>query len=269
MEKVLLIDGLNMIHRGNLKFGPKDPNKQSFTVVYNFFRSLRATINNFKPTKVFFCLEGKDNFRYSIFSDYKANRLWKKSSKSNKDVDRQRDIIIDLLRFLPITIAYADRFEADDVIGSLCESLKSEEIVVLSTDSDFIQLLQRGLNIKLYNPVTKEYVQPPTFHYLGWKILRGDKKTDNIPGLVSDEKARTLIENPKLLEDFLSLEENRAAFNLNKQLIELCPVPDEELILATGTSDFKSLEEEFSKMEFKTILIDKYWLMFKKTFNTL
>lgn len=151
----------------------------------------------------------------------------------------------------------------------MCENLKDEEVIILSSDSDFIQLLQRGLNVKLYNPSIKRYVEPPSFHYLGWKILRGDKKTDNVPGLVNDKEAQELVENPKLLEGFLAVDENRASFNLNKQLIEIKMVPDEELILIDGTADFQSLEGEFSKMEFKTMLADKYWSSFKKVFETL
>lgn len=269
MAKVLLIDGLNMIHRGNIKFGPQDPDKQSFHIVYNFFRSLRASIASFEPSKVFFCLEGKNNFRYSLFADYKANRIIKKASKSSEDVDRQRDIVIDLLAFLPITLAHADRFEADDVIGSLCENLKDEDVTILSSDSDFIQLLQKGLNVKLFHPGTKEFIEAPTHHYLGWKVLRGDKKTDNIPGLMSDAKATAMITDPKLLEEFLSIEENRAAFNLNKQLIELSPVPDDELILKEGSLNLEVLKEEFSKMELKTILVEKYWVTFTETFSSL
>jgi 5'-3' exonuclease len=269
MGEVLLIDGLNMIHRGNIKFGPQDPDKQSFHIVYNFFRQLRATIASFKPSKVFFCLEGKNNFRYSLFSDYKANRLIKKASKSSVDVDRQRDLIVNLLSFLPITLASADRFEADDIIGSLCENLKNEDVTIISTDSDFIQLLQRGLNVKLFHPGRKEFIEPPTYHYLGWKILRGDKKTDNIPGLMGDDEACTMVQDPKALEDFLSNDENRAAFNLNKQLIELSPVPDDELVLTEGTLNLEALSEEFQKMELKTMLVDKYWSTFKETFGSL
>jgi 5'-3' exonuclease len=269
MEEVLLYDGLNAIHRGNIKFGSQDPDKQSFHVVYNFFRSLRATVSSFNPTKVFFCLEGKNNFRYSLFSDYKANRIIKKASKDNTDIDKQRDIVIKLLEYLPITLAHAERFEADDVIGTLCENLKEENNTIISSDSDFIQLLQRGLRVKLYHPGSKEFLEPPKYHYLVWKILRGDKKTDNIPGLMSDAKALAMVSDPQLLEDFLSIEENKAAFNLNKQLIELSQIPDEEMILSQGTANFEALKEEFEKMEFKSFLVDKYWSSFKETFSSL
>ncbi len=258
-----------MIHRGDIKFGLQDPDKQSFHIIYNFFRSLRATIANFKPSKVFFCLEGKNNFRYALYPEYKANRIIKKASKSREDIDRQRDIVINLLSHLPICMVHADNFEADDVIATLCENLKDEEVTIISSDSDFIQLLQRGLEVKLFHPGMKEFITPPKYHYLGWKTLRGDKKTDNIPGLMSDAKALDMIQQPKLLEEFLANEENRAAFNLNKQLIELRTIPNDELILKEGVLNLEALKEEFSKMELKTMLTDKYWTTFKETFSSL
>lgn len=267
MSKVLLIDGMNAIFRANIKFGPPQEGP-SYIMIYNFFRSLRATISKFQPSKIFFCLEGTSNFRYSIFKDYKANRILKKASSDRDSINTQRDIIIDLLKYLPITLVKANRFEADDVIYSLCKNMNGEDITILSSDTDFIQLLQCDLNIKIFSPHLKDFVQPPKFHYLAWKSLSGDK-SDNIPGLVSNNKAISLLEDPKLLEELLSSEENRSRFNLNKELIELRIVPDDELIFTDGETDFEKLFQEFEKMELQSLLIDKYWLSFKNTFDQL
>lgn len=271
MDKILLVDYLNLVHRSNIRFGPPEPDKVSYAIVYNFVRSLRAVVEKFEPQKVFVCFEGSKNFRYALFQDYKANRIIKRASSAAKEVDRQRDIITNLLQYLPVTTALADRFEADDVVSALCQNLKNEEVIILSSDSDFIQLLQNKEipNVKLFNPALKDFVSPPSHHYLGCKILAGDKKTDNIPGLMSLKKATEMIQNPKLLEEFLSVEENRAAFNLNKKLIELAPIPENELILTDGNFDLKALREEFARMEFKTILTDKYWATFSETFGKL
>lgn len=268
MSKVLLLDFLNLVHRSNIKFGVQDNDKISYTIVYNFFRSLKAAINTFEPNKVFICQEGLNNYRYSLYSEYKANRMVKKASEANENLSRQRDIICKLLPMLSLTQVYADKFEADDVIASLSENLKDEEVIILSTDSDFIQLLQADIGVKLFNPIKKEYVEAPTYHYLAWKSLRGDK-SDNIPGLVSDAKALAMVENPKLLENFLLSEENKIGFNLNKSLIELSKVPEEELIFIEGKNNFEIIEDEFKKMEFKTLLVDKYWNSFKETFSSL
>lgn len=271
MDRVLLIDGLFLIHRSNVKFGVQDNSKPSYVIVYNFFRSLKALVSTFKPTRVFFCLEGRNNFRYNILPSYKNNRIVKQASESKSEsFSRQRDLIIDLIKNLPITLAESDRFEADDVIGTLCEDLKEEDITIISSDSDYIQILQKGYaNVRLYNPIKKEFIRPPDFHYLGWKILRGDKATDNIPGIVSDSKAEGLVRDPELLERFLLDEENRSAFNLNKELIELKMIPCDDLVLTQGSINLALLYEEFCKMQFASFLKEQYWKSFTEAFTEI
>jgi 5'-3' exonuclease len=45
------------------------------------------------------------------------------------------------------------------VVATLAEDLKDEDVVVLSNDSDFIQLLQKGYeHFKIYNPFKKQYM---------------------------------------------------------------------------------------------------------------
>lgn len=265
---ILLLDGMNMIHRSNIKFGK--PGEFSYTLVFNFFRSLKALVEKFKPEKVFFCLEGKNNFRYSVLKSYKANRIIKMGSQKEVAVFQdQRDLIIDLLNYLPITKAYSETFEADDVIATLADNLKDEEIIIVSTDEDYWQLLNdKKENIKLFNPKLKTYVEAPDYHYLVWKCLRGDK-SDNIPGLVSDERAMDLVKDPQALKDFLASDENKANFNLNKNLIELKIISDSSLDLKEGNLDLNYLKNEFTKMEFKSMIVDKYWGNFSKVFNSL
>ena len=271
MTRVLLIDALNLVHRSNISFGPKDPEKVSYHIIYNCLRSLKALVEKLKPEKLFFAWEGSQNFRFAMFAEYKANRIVKQASEPSKKVDiyRQADIISDLLKKLSITQVKAEKFEADDVVATLAENLREEECIIVSTDSDYIQLLQRDLpNTKIYNPTTKVYVEKPRFHYLGWKSLRGDK-SDNIPSLMSDAKALKTVDDPELLEKFLAIEENRAAFSFNKELIELRDVPENQMLFTVGTQDFDYLEKEFETMEFKTMLVPKYWDKFKEVLGSL
>lgn len=273
-DRVLLVDGLNSIWRANIAFKQKlEVGKESFIIVYNFFKNLRASIEEFQPTKVFFCLEGKDNFRYKIFSEYKANRVkfaTEVNNKKHEDFHRQKQIIIDLLSHLPITTVKANQFECDDVIASLVENLKNEELIILSNDSDFIQLLQKGYkNLKIYNPFKKEYMVAPEYHYLTWKCLAGDKQTDNIPGLVGAKTAEKIASDINALGEFISSEENIANYRLNKQLIELQIIKDEDLILSEYQLNFEEIKKAFAVMEFKSLLEEKYWNRFCETFIKL
>lgn len=314
MDKVLIIDGMNFIHRANISFSPRKvihtladtslintevsawndaPDTSAhclckaawnmeegycygerYALIFVFFRNLRAMIEILEPQAIFFTLEGKNNFRYKLFPQYKANRLIKEGEGSTgkqaaKDAfNVQANLIIDLLPLLPIVVASAEGFEADDVVASLVDNMKDEEVVIASNDTDFIQLLQKGYaNLKLYSPTKKEYLQPPAYFYLPWKVLRGDK-SDNIPNLVGEKKALKIVNDPKMLEDFLQeSEENRANFNRNRDLIQLQVIPMEEIKLIDFNTNLLKLKEEFARMKFDSLLQDDYWKRFVETFD--
>ena len=302
MDKIMLIDGHNAIHRACVNFGPPrehalcsnncphtsthskhclcnakwdvEDNKcygEKYTFIFNFFRNLRPLIEDGSPDKVFFIMEGRPKFRYDLFPEYKANRLVKYGSKQEV-VDKFHSIkneIIRLLQYLPITIVRAENYEADDVIGTLAENMKEEDLTVISNDSDFIQLLQRGYkHITIYNPMKKEVMVAPTYPYIVWKSLAGDK-ADNIPGLLKPKKALETVNSPELFKKFMSVEENHANFGIHLELIRFSPVPEEELIFKEGIKDFVSLKQEFAKMDFQSIINEKSWEKYTSTFDCL
>jgi 5'-3' exonuclease len=301
MDKVLLIDGNNFVWRGNVTFGkpvehevcldslndkhmqelhcacgsPWDEQENycygdKYKLIYSFFRNLRPLIEDFAPEKCFFVLEGHPQFRYDLYADYKANRFIKTASSSNREkVYQAIDDIIPLLLKLPITIARAEKYECDDTVGSLCENIKEEDLTVVSNDSDYIQLLQRNyIKTAIYNPYKKEYMQAPSYPYVAWKCLNGDK-SDNIPALLKPAKALKTINDPVLFQQFMDIEENRANFSINRQLIEFRAVPEDEIFIQDGSKDFESLKREFSLMKFESIINEKSWEKFYRSFESI
>lgn len=269
MDKVLIIDGHNAMWRAKFAFKPSDKDSE-YVMIYSFFRNLRPIIEKFSPSKVFFVLEGHPQFRYDIYSEYKANRI-KTASKQeqNADFHKNKHVIVDLLKLLPITICKTAHYECDDLIHTLCLDLKDEEIVVLSNDSDYIQLLQNNYkSISVYNPVKKVFMQAPEYPYVVWKSLAGDT-SDNIPGMVSDKKADMLCRSPNQLREYLSHEETRANFYINLELIKFRTVPSEEIEFFDSNVNYSKLREEFIRMGFNTIADDKYWLKYISTFDCI
>lgn len=247
----------------------KKESKPDFITTFNFFRNLRPLVEQFTPDKIFFVLEGHPIHRYNLYPEYKANRLIKTASRLEacEIFNIQREIILSVIKYLPLTIIKAENYECDDVIGTLAENLKDEDVTILSSDSDFIQLLQKGYNnLKIYNPIKKQFMEAPEYHYLAWKCLAGDA-SDNIPKLLTPAKALKTIQDSSKLEEFLSSEENRANFNINKQLIEIKMIPEEELILEECVKNFDLLKEEFVKMEFNSIVNEVSWKKYIDTFK--
>lgn len=306
MDKILLIDAHNQIWRASITFGfNKQPHveclfqcnhkllgqphcscgqswvadekrcfsqsNEDYILIFNFFRNLRPIIEQFAPDKCFFVLEGHPQFRYDLFADYKANRIIKNASKKDT-LDKfhaSKKEIIRLMQYLPVTTVRAAKYECDDVIATLCDNMKDEHLTILSNDSDYIQLLQKGyVNCQIFNPIKKEFMQAPNYPYVAWKCLNGDK-SDNIPALLKPKKALDTATNPDLFEKFLSIEENRANFSINRQLIEFKSVPEDEIELSEGIKNFAALKDEFHKMKFESIINDKSWYKYCKTFDTL
>ena len=198
--RVALLDGYNLMHRA--RFGMMDGD---YNIVFNFFRSLRPIIAEIKPDLVYLVLEGMPKHRLELDSAYKANRIIEPGTQQASDMEefrKQKKIIIGALSLFPITLARHPDVECDDAIASLCTEVHvDDECVIVSTDTDFIQLLRPNKNVKLYNPVKKEYIEGPDYDYALWKALRGDK-TDNVTrvGNITDKKAEKIVNNPALLE---------------------------------------------------------------------
>jgi len=270
MDRVLIIDGLNYIYHSN-HVGAKQLGE--YGIVFCFFRSLRKLVEKFAPSKIFFCKEGSNNFRYGLYKDYKANRLIKLASKTKEETDsfnRQRDIIFDLIKYLPITQVYNNDHEADDIIFSLCDNLKDEECIIVSNDSDLQQLLQKSYkNIKIYNPFKKIYVEAPKYFVLIFKSLAGDK-SDNIPSIVGKKKAEILANDPDKLKLFFEQnEEARIQFNDNLELIRLRLIQPNDLVFIDHQVNYMMLKNEFQNMKFDSIIRSDVWPKFVDTFSSI
>jgi len=111
-------------------------------------------------------------------------------------------------------------------------------------------------------------MEAPEYPYVAWKALNGDK-SDNIPPLLKPKKALACVSDPALFKKFMEVEENRANFSINRQLIEFRSVPEEEILLNEGIRNFDKLKSEFANMMFQSIINDKSWAKYTKTFDCL
>ena len=147
--------------------------------------------------------------------------------------------------------------------------MKDEDLTVLSNDNDYKQLLQKGYNnLRVYNPIKKEFMETTAENYIALRSLTGDK-SDNIPTLLTPKKAEKTINDPKLFEAFMAVQENNDNFQINRQLIEFRMVPEEEIMIEEGQADFDALKQAFSEMKFTSLIEDQTWNRFCSTFECL
>jgi len=272
---VLVLDGYNLLHRARSGF-----QLGNFNVCYNFFRGLRPLVEQFNPTRIYFTLEGDPQWRYQLLPEYKANRLVDQTTeegqakhKSLEDFHRQKDLIVDLLvQYFPISVVFHPNHEGDDVVFNLIDTAsRAIDFVVVSSDSDFTQLLQQFHNVKLYNPITKSYVKSPPYDYVLWKSLCGDT-SDNIPGIpgVGDKRAAEACVNPTQFNQLLV--EHGDMIKRNKLLIQFSRWTREEAVDMFSSApdrDWDAVKQKFAEWDFKSMTKDSYWSNFVGTFNSL
>jgi 5'-3' exonuclease len=262
---VLLVDGYNMLHRSRSGW-----NKGDNPIIYTFFRSFRSVVEKFRPDTVYFVLEGRPVKRLEMMEQYKAQRVY----HDKDDFQRQKKIIINTLKTqFPVHVVRHPHYECDDLLANLATVKHvSDECVVVSSDSDFYQLLQTHSKLKIYNPIRKKFIEVPEYDYVTWKALKGDA-SDNIPGFkgIGNKTASKIALNPDLLREFLECEKRNEKFMLNCEMIRFHDMTEElDTIEASKCeASWPDVRSEFSKMKFFSITNDNFWPKFVDTFSTL
>lgn len=271
MSKHLILDANNLLFRA--RYAAKRRPYQN-VIIHTFFRSIKPIVEKFSPDHVYFVLDGRPKKRLELNQDYKGTRKY-----HNDDGFReQRKAILDLVReSVPFIVIRHPETEADDVIADLTLNIipQSDEKVIVSSDTDFIQLLQDCENTKLYNPVSKSYREAPEYSYVMWKSLRGDS-ADNIRGLpgIGDKRAATLASDPeKFTKFFLEKgDEFLKIYEQNTQLIELSGLTTSErpgVEVSYAESDMSVLRESFTELNFKSMISNNAWEKYSRPFTEL
>src|ERR1043165_813684 len=116
--------------------------------VYIFVTMLRKLLTEHQPEHIAasFDLPGR-TFRDDLVADYKANR-----APMPDELAEQIPMVHAACEALGVPILTSERYEADDVIGTLATKAVAAglEVAIVTGDKDFFQLVHDG--IKVYNP---------------------------------------------------------------------------------------------------------------------
>src|SRR5262245_2785237 len=179
--------------------------------VYIFVTMLRKLLNEHKPEYIAasFDLPGR-TFRDDLVDDYKANRR-----PMPDELAEQIPMVHAACEALGVPILTSERYEADDVIGTLAEKAAAAgfEVAIVTGDKDFFQLVRNG--IRVFNPrdegtwydadgVKEKFGVPPDL-VVDVLALMGDT-IDNIKGVpgIGDKGARELIQAYGSLENLIA-----------------------------------------------------------------
>jgi 5'-3' exonuclease len=181
----LLVDGLNMFMRAKHVGGRGDSIDMKIGMAMHImFNSINKCWNKFDGNHVVLCLEGR-SWRKDFYTPYKANRkvtMNKRTVREQEDDELYFEAYDDMVTFFAektnCTVLRCEIAEADDMIATWVQQHPEDNHMIVSTDSDFYQLL--APNVQQYNGTTDQIVSLEGFKDAKtgeWVI---DKKTQEV-----------------------------------------------------------------------------------------
>jgi 5'-3' exonuclease len=142
--------------------------------------SVKKAWQDFDGSHVIFCLEGR-SWRKDFYAPYKAQRTAARAAHTEKEADEEKifweafdtfkDFIIEKTN---CTVMQHPRLEADDLIAGWIQGHPNDNHIIISTDTDFVQLI--APNVKQYNGVMETTITDKGIFDAKGKLVI-DKKT--------------------------------------------------------------------------------------------
>ncbi len=199
-KRLYLIDGYSTIFRAFYAIrGLSTSAGEPTNAIYGFINMLRKLLREEEPPLLGIALDvGRATVRTEAYAEYKANR-----APMPEDLKAQMPAIRRAIEAFRIPILELERYEADDVIGTLGRKAEDAgyEVTIISADKDLFQLVSDRVSLlhtgreKTYDPalVEQDFGVPPE-QVVDVLALVGDK-VDNVPGVpgIGQKGAQTLI----------------------------------------------------------------------------
>ena len=238
MEKVVLIDGNNLIfrsyyataYRGELLTNSKG---LPTNAIYAYVQMLIKIIAEEKPTHIMVAFDKGKTFRHESYDDYKGGR-----NETPSELKQQIPYAKQITRAMGITVEELENYEADDIIGTYSKKIETE-VLLVSSDRDLLQLISPNVKMKLLKMKDFIYYDEKSFYedygikpieVIDLKALMGDS-SDNIKGVTGIGEKTAL----KLIKEYHTID------NLYKNINNLKGKIKENL-LNDKESAYKSLE---------------------------
>jgi len=233
-KRLVLLDTHAIIHRAYHALPEFTNSKGEPTgALYGLATMLFKIITELEPDYIVACYDlPKKTFRHEAYDNYKAGR-----AKTDDALVAQIIGSRDFFKALSVPIYECEGFEADDLLGTIAEHLKTHhkniDVIIASGDMDTLQLvddekvrvytLKKGINDTiLYNEkkVLERFGFLPIY-LPDYKGLRGDP-SDNIIGIkgIGEKTATTLISK------YGTIEEMYKAIKKNSELVKNLGITD-------------------------------------------
>ena len=147
-KTIFLIDGNSLLYRSFYAIKSLSNSKGFPTnAIFGFISALRKMVDQYHPDYLGIVFDTKGpTFRHLKFKEYKAHR-----KPMPDDLVIQIPMLKKLLKALNIPALERQKYEADDLLGSLSQVIPEHNIhtIIVSTDKDLLQLVNK--NTSVYN----------------------------------------------------------------------------------------------------------------------
>lgn len=224
--------------------GLTGPDGKSTNAVYGFVTMLRKLIADHDPGLIVaaFDLRGP-TFRTELAANYKANR-----PPMPPDLAEQVPWVHQACEALGVPVLTSERFEADDVIGTLTSQATAagHDVVIVTGDKDFFQLVSERVTV--FNPRdagtwydaagVEEKMGVAPHQVVDVLALMGDS-VDNVKGVpgIGEKGARSLIGTHGSLDALLEHVDDVAQKRYRTLLKDHRDAAEESRVLVTIRSD--------------------------------
>lgn len=276
-KRLFLIDGYSTIFRAFYAIrGLSTSAGEPTNAIYGFINMLRKLLREEEPPLLGIALDvGRATVRTEAYAEYKANR-----APMPEDLRAQMPAIRRAIEAFRIPILELERYEADDVLGTLGKKAQEAgyDVTIVSADKDLFQLVSDRVSLlhtgreKTYDPalVELDFGVPPG-QVVDVLALVGDK-VDNVPGVpgIGQKGAQTLIREYGDLQALLEaapelrrkayregLEQHADQALLSKELVTIhtdLDVPFDAKALRMEAPDYEALAELCREFEFWSLL---------------
>jgi len=248
-KTLVLLDVHAILHRAYHALPEFESSKGEPTgALYGLCTMLIKLIKDLKPDYIVACYDlPEPTLRHEAYGEYKAGR-----KKIEDNLVQQLERSKDVFTAMSIPMYSSPGFEADDMLGTIIESLKGNrgiDIVIASGDMDTMQLID-GDKVRVYTlkkgikdtiiydekAVIERFGFEPKF-LTDYKGLRGDP-SDNIIGIsgIGEKTAEELIQKFGSIEDiYKKIKKDEEIFvkaGIKKRIIELLKAGEEEALFS-------------------------------------
>ena len=161
--RYVLIDTANMFFRArHTAFRASDPWEKVGVALHTTLMSANKVVKRFEADHVVFALEGR-SWRKDHYKPYKANRAVARAALTEAEAEEDKmfwEAFDNLTKYLSertnCSVLRCPTAEGDDIIARWIALHPQDDHIVISSDTDFVQLV--AANVKQYNGITDELI---------------------------------------------------------------------------------------------------------------